>query len=118
LGYLASAVVLVGVANAHDRIVAALLIALAVCIQMITVSAAWSVCLDIGRQHAGVVTGFMNMFGNLGGTVAPLVVGYMAERWGSLTFPFYASAGVSIAGMIMWLLINPQRPLYDEESVI
>ena len=31
--------------------------------------------IDIAPNHAGVITGFMNTFGNLGGLVGPLVVG-------------------------------------------
>jgi hypothetical protein len=32
------------------------------------VAPAWAVCLEIGGKHAGLVTGAMNTFGNLGGT--------------------------------------------------
>src|SRR5436190_1674838 len=33
----------------------------------LALSACWAVPLDIGAEHAGVITGFMNTFGNLGG---------------------------------------------------
>ena len=107
LGYAVSAVALVGVARVTDSVLAAALLAVAAAAQMMTASAAWSVCLDVGRQRAGVVTGFMNTAGNLGGGLAPVVVGYALEWWGSWEIPFYISAGVFAVGVVMWLLVNP-----------
>jgi sugar phosphate permease len=69
--------------------------------------ACWAVPLDVGAAHAGVITGFMNTFGNLGGLVGPLVVGLSVERWHSWMFPFYVTAIVYAAGAIAWLAIDP-----------
>lgn len=115
-GYLVSGVLLIAVARIEDRILAASLIAVAAFFQMLTVSAAWSVCLDVGRRNAGTVTGFMNMVGNIGGTIAPLVVGYAVERWGSWEIPFYVTASLFGFGAIMWLLIDPDRSVICAEA--
>jgi nitrate/nitrite transporter NarK len=90
------------------------LIAVAAFFQMIIGSAAWSVCLDVGRRNAGVVTGFMNMVGNLGGTIAPVVVGYAVERFGSWNIPFYVTAAVLTIGALLWTLIDPRRSVIGE----
>ena len=66
-------------------------------------------CLDVAPHHAGVVTGFMNTFGNLGGLVGPIVVGLMVDRLGSWTLPLYVTAGVYFAGALAWLTIDPNR---------
>ena len=66
-------------------------------------------CLDVAPRHAGVVTGFMNTFGNLGGLVGPFVVGLMVDRLGSWTLPLYVTAGVYVAGALAWLMINPTK---------
>jgi nitrate/nitrite transporter NarK len=71
--------------------------------------ACWAVCLDVGATHAGVITGFMNTFGNLGGLVGPLAVGVMVETWGSWTLPFYVTAAVYAAGAAAWLRIDPEQ---------
>lgn len=113
-GYAASAVVLLMVAQAGDRVPAAVLLAFALCCQTVTLSAAWAVCLDVGRRNAGVITGFMNTAGNIGGTLAPLVVGYAVEKWKSWTLPFYVMAGVFVFGMVMWLFINPEKKVVSE----
>ncbi|MBS1790355.1 MAG: MFS transporter [Acidobacteria bacterium] len=116
IGYSGSAVVLIAVAQVKNNLAAALLLALAFGLQTMTVSAAWSVCLDVGRRYAGVVTGFMNFVGNLGGTVAPLVFGYVVKHFGSWSLPFYIMAGVFILGVPMWLLIDPHRLVMKEET--
>jgi MFS transporter, ACS family, glucarate transporter len=116
VGLFCSALALVAVVQTGDRVVAAILIAIAAFCQMMTGGAAWSVCLDVGRRNAGVVTGCMNMVGNLGGTLTPIVVGYSVDRLGSWNFPFYVTAGVLTWGTLMWLLINPRRSVIGASS--
>jgi MFS transporter, ACS family, glucarate transporter len=87
----------------------ALLLALALASADFALGACWSVCLDVGSAHAGVVTGFMNTFGNLGGLVGPLVVAQIVERWHSWTLPFHVTAAVYLAGALAWLAIDPTR---------
>jgi len=113
-GFLASAVVLIAVARVENNLAAALLLALALCFQTLTISASWAVCLDVGRQNAGVVTGFMNTVGNLGGALAPIVVGYVLKEWQSWALPFYIMAAVFAFGVVMWLLIDPHRSVIEE----
>ncbi len=87
----------------------AVLLALALASADFALSACWAVCLDVAPNHAGVVTGFMNTFGNLGGLVGPVVVGLMVDRLGSWTLPLYVTAGVYAAGALAWLAIDPYR---------
>jgi len=115
IGFTSSAIVLIAVAQVKSNLVAALLLALALGLQTMTISAAWSVCLDVGRQYAGIVTGFMNSVGNLGGTVAPLVFGYAVKTFGSWSLPFYIMTAVFILGVPMWLLIDPYRSVIKEK---
>jgi len=114
-GYAVSAVLLVAVAQVKSNLLAALLLAVAFGFQTLTISAAWAVCLDVGRRHAGVVTGFMNTVGNFGGTLGPIVIGYAVKEWGSWSMPFYLMAAVFVFGMAMWLLIDPYQPIFKEE---
>jgi MFS transporter, ACS family, glucarate transporter len=114
-GYAAGALALIAVAEVDDSLLAACLLALALCFQTMTISAAWAVCLDVGRQNAGVVTGFMNTVGNIGGAIAPIVVGYAVNEWQSWTLPFYVMAGVFGFGILMWLLVDPKRSVVRNE---
>ena len=106
---------LVAVAQVKSNLVAALLLAVAFGFQTLTISAAWAVCLDVGRRHAGIVTGFMNTVGNLGGTLGPIVIGYAVKEWGSWSLPFYLMAAVFFFGILMWLLVDPYQPIFEEE---
>ncbi|HEX4945338.1 MAG TPA: MFS transporter [Blastocatellia bacterium] len=116
IGYAVSGLALIAVAMTPNRIVAALLLAVAACFQMMTLSAAWSVCLDVGRKNAGVVTGFMNMIGNFGGTLSPIVVGQAVDRLQSWTLPFYIAAGVFAFSAVMWLFVDPYESVVTERE--
>ena len=43
----------------------------------LTMGSAWALCQDIGKRYSAIVAGFMNMIGNLGGTLANLISGYV-----------------------------------------
>ncbi len=72
----------------------------------LAVAPAWAACLDIGRRGAGVVSGAMNTFGNLGGTLSPLVFGWCLTHWHSWHAPLASMAGFYAAAAACWLLID------------
>jgi ACS family glucarate transporter-like MFS transporter len=90
-------------------ILKAILIAMALASADLALGACWAVPIDIAPDHAGVITGFMNTLGNIGGLIGPLVVGYAVDRWHSWTFPFYITALVYTGGAVAWLAIDPTR---------
>ncbi len=47
----------------------------------LTMGPAWASCIDIGRRYAGVVSGMMNMIGNLGGFVAGVATGLILNAY-------------------------------------
>lgn len=110
-GLTMSGLMLIFVALAEDATVAGLLIATALFFQFLTTPAVWATCLDIGQRRSGVVSGTINTFGNLAGTLAPVVFGYILQRYGSWTIPFYVAAGFLAFGVVMWFFIDPERPL-------
>jgi len=79
------------------------------------VSSCWAICHDVGGENAGVVTGAMNTFGNIGGAISPLVVGYAVQWWNSWTLPFFITAGVYLMGGVLTLLVNPNKRLSQPE---
>jgi len=70
------------------------------------VSPAWAACLDIGGRHAGVVTGTMNTFGNLGGALSPVVVGWCLDRWHAYDAPLVTMAACYLVAALAWLRID------------
>jgi nitrate/nitrite transporter NarK len=80
-------------------------------------SACWATPVDIAPRHAGVMTGFMNTIGNVGGLIAPLVVGIAVDQYGSWTFPFYVTAVVYALGGLAWLAIDPTREIVVDPAL-
>jgi MFS family permease len=74
-------------------------------------SPSWAMCHDIGGDGAGAVTGCMNTFGNIGGSLSPLVVGYAVQWWGSWAIPLLIASGVAVLGGVFTLLIDTRKPL-------
>jgi len=89
----------------------AVLIAMALASADLALGACWAVPIDIAPDHAGVITGFMNTLGNIGGLIGPLVVGVAVDRWQSWTFPFYITALVYAGGAVAWLIVDPTTPI-------
>jgi ACS family glucarate transporter-like MFS transporter len=74
------------------------------------------VCLAIGGRHAGVVSGAMNTFGNLGGVTSPIVVGWCLTLWSSWEAPLYTVAALYVVAALCWLGVDPTKTL-DVPSV-
>jgi nitrate/nitrite transporter NarK len=80
------------------------------CSDMI-LAACWATCLDIGRQHAGTVSGTMNSLGQIGGVAAPVLIGWLVEQFQSWQVPLLISAGYYVVSALLWLLIDAEKPL-------
>ena len=76
-----------------------------------TLSPSWSVCVDIGKENSGVVSGTMNMAGNLGSFLTALAFPYVKDMTGSATPFFFVGAGLNLLALYMWLLIKPEKQL-------
>lgn len=74
----------------------------------------WAVCLDIGKRHAGVVSGAMNMFGNFGGTLCGVAVGWCLDDWHSWNAPLYSIAVFYLVAAACWLGIDPEKPIAED----
>jgi MFS family permease len=106
-----SAMALVVAALTENAIVAAVAMTAAAASGDLCLSPSWAMCHDIGGEASGAVTGLMNTFGNLGGSLSPLVVGYAVQWWGSWSIPLLIAAGVALLGGIFTLLIDTRKPL-------
>jgi len=107
---LAAAAVAGAVATARP-VPAALLLAAAAGLAALGVAPAWAVCLEIGGRSAGIVSGAMNTFGNLGGALSPVVVGLCLQRGGSWDAPLISVAALYLVAALCWLAIDPARRL-------
>jgi MFS family permease len=78
----------------------------------------WSTCIDVGRRHSGSYSGSMNMMGNLGGALGPVVVGFMQGRWPAAAWNLnlYISSAVLAIGGVCWFFLDPVAPLDRDEA--
>ncbi len=75
---------------------------------------AWAICLDVGKKHAGAISGAMNTAGNLGGFVCATVFGYLVQATGNYNFPLYIIAGMLLIAAFLFLAINPEKQITGE----
>jgi ACS family glucarate transporter-like MFS transporter len=78
-------------------------------------SSYWSISADLGGKSAGLVSGFMNMGGQLGGALTAWLTPVIAQHYG-WTSSFLAAAILSGVGGIVWLLVEPDHRLVLAEE--
>lgn len=106
-----AAAAVIGAVSTPRPVLSAVLLACAAALSALGVAPAWAVCLEAGGRHAGVVSGAMNMFGNLGGALSPVVVGVCLDRGGSWEAPLVSVAALYVVAALAWLAIDPARPI-------
>jgi sugar phosphate permease len=74
-----------------------------------TIGPSWAVPMDTGGKYSGTVSGMMNMAGNFGGALSPIVFGYLAEG-GNWQAPFIVAAALLVAGAAVWAFwLDPDK---------
>jgi sugar phosphate permease len=79
-----------------------------------TIGPSWAVPMDTGGKYSGTVSGMMNMAGNIGGALSPIVFGYLAvgDKWEA---PFIVAAGLLVIGAGIWAFwIDPTKPILKD----
>ncbi len=79
----------------------------------LTMGSCWAVCLDVGHELVGTVSGCMNTWGNLGGFFFPIVTGYLVQHFGSWNLPIVVSSGIFFLGALLWLRIDPTKSVVE-----
>lgn len=80
-------------------------------------SSFWAVSADIFGERSGVVSGVMNMGGQMGGAVTASLTPYLAGRLG-WNFAFIFAAVLAALGGLLWLMVDPGRPLAAHSRAI
>lgn len=95
----------------HDPIQAMIAMGFASFCNDLVMPGAWGSCMDVGGRYAGTVSGAMNMMGNLGGAVSPVVAGHILGWTNNWDITFYVSAAVYFCGSFFWLALDPVTPM-------
>ena len=78
-GLFAAGAMLVLATRINDPVFAMVALGLASFSNDLAMAPDWAACMDVGGRLAGSLSGSMNMMGNLGGAVGPVVVGYILQ---------------------------------------
>jgi MFS family permease len=125
----------------HFAWVFAIIIAFSGFFNDLTMGSAWAACQDVGKRYSAIVSGFMNMIGNLGGAVTTYVSGWLVERaiarsaaeqgvavnqlseaaknlaaqpgW-ELNFILYGA--VYLLAVVFWLMLNANKSLDETRA--
>jgi MFS family permease len=117
VGFPIAALAIVAATTTSSPIASAVLLAVAAGASALGIVPAWVLTTELGGVHAGVVSGMMNMFGNVGGAASPLITGICLDRWGSWQAPLFSVAALYVASAICWLLVDPRKRIdFDPRS--
>jgi MFS family permease len=72
---------------------------------------AWALCIDLGKQHAGTLSGAMNTAGNIGGFCCGILFGELVQQSGNYNLPLYMISAMLIVSAILFAFINPEKPI-------
>lgn len=97
-------------ARAQHAESAALILALGAGVLYLAQSGYWAVSADIAGDYTGVVSGIVNMGGQVGGactaSLTPLIAAHFG--WG---MSFAVAAAFALAGGVAWIFVDPARKI-------
>jgi ACS family glucarate transporter-like MFS transporter len=85
-----------------------------------TIAPSWTFCMDIGGNSSGLVSGTMNMLGNIGSAasaiifpffIAKVTIPFFAEKTGTGNSFFILAAALNLLAMCSWIFMNPLKKL-------
>lgn len=83
----------------------------------LTLPGSWGACMEVGGRYTGALSGSMNMVGNAGGALAPMVVPLVlaatGNNWGANMLVFAVAYFFAAA---CWLFINSDERLQDDAA--
>ena len=75
---------------------------------------AWTARMDAGGKAVATLSGTMNMIGNVGEFVSPIVCRFIVKHTGNWNLAFYVTAGAYVLGAFCWLGMDLVTPLEEQ----
>jgi predicted MFS family arabinose efflux permease len=121
-GFFATALLLFACTRIHAVVPAMVVMGLASFASDLTMPISWDTCVEIGGAYTATVAAAMNMLGNLGGFVAPVVGGIILQRVGTghdgWNLLIYSMVGASMVSAACWLYLDPESAARDRERLL
>jgi sugar phosphate permease len=108
-GLLGCAVFIVPAALTEDAYIAVYCLTASMFFLECTIGPSWAVPMDTGGKYSGTVSGMMNMAGNIGGALSPIVFGFLVQV-GNWQAPFIVAAVLLVVGAAVWAFwLDPDK---------
>ncbi|HEX6502091.1 MAG TPA: MFS transporter [Terriglobales bacterium] len=115
IGMMSSALMMWLGASASNSREAITLLALGAGLNMFAATTFWAACIDVTDQFTGSLSGLMNTFGNFGGWLSPIVLAYVATRFGWIR-SLDCAAAVTLASALFFLLVRADQKVDTVQS--
>lgn len=119
-GFIATALLLFASTRIQAVVPAMVVMGLASFASDLTMPISWDACVEIGGAYTATVAAAMNMLGNLGGFVAPVIGGMILQRrstgvagWNLL---IDTMVGASAVSAVCWLYLDPEAARRQREQ--
>lgn len=112
-GFILATIGIIGSAYAATPLTSSIWFSLCVFGADMTLAPSWSTCVDIGKSNSGLVSGTMNMAGNIGSFVTSLAFPYLLTWTGSSLPFFYLAALINVIAIALWFRIDPTVALQE-----
>ena len=117
VGFLLMALCMFLVAGMENAMACILTISMASFFGDLTLSSCWAVCMDVGHEYSGTITGLMSTCGNIGGFLFPVVSGFLVQSTGSWRLPILVSGSIFLIGSMLWLRVDASQPVIGQPIV-
>jgi MFS family permease len=113
LGFVIAGISLIPAALVQSTATGIVCLTLALAGLELTVAVSWAICLDIGADFSGSVSGLMNTLGNLGGTLSSVAIPYLVIHRGWI-WVFLAASFMCFTAALLATRIDPGRALTEK----
>jgi nitrate/nitrite transporter NarK len=118
-GFVATAVLLFVFTKIQSVVPAMIVMGLASFASDLTMPISWDACVEIGGAYTATVAAAMNMLGNLGGFVAPVVGGMILQHRGTGTAGWNLLIDTMVCASLVsaacWLFLDPEAARRQRE---
>lgn len=100
----------------QDKIIAVVVFSIGAFIATFGGVSGYTVAIEFGGKRIGIVFSMMNMSGNIAAAIVHLAAGSLAQRTQSWDAAVFMIAAVFAVDALCWAMLNPQEPLFPEQS--
>ena len=97
-----------------DPAIAAVALCGALFFAEVTIGPMWATPMDIAPAFAGTASGVMNSGSAVAAILSPVVFGWIIDRTGNWSLPFYGTMGLLLVGIVAAFAMRPDRTFASE----